>query len=119
MIAVFAVPGAAKNEPAGTWTFPVTAVVTPPTGVKVVPEGTITVWPAVMVSDRPGDSVVVVVFPTTRESDCVAVVTGLDESVTATENVVVLAAVGVPESTPVLLSVRPLGRVLPLATAQV
>ena len=75
MIAVFAVPGAAKNEPVGTWIFPVIAVVTPPTGVKVVPEGTMTVAPAVMVSDWPGDSVVVVEFATTRESDCVAVVT--------------------------------------------
>ena len=95
------------------------AVVTPPTGVKVVPEGTITVWPAVMVRDWPGMSVFVVVLPTTRESDWVAVVTGFDESVTVTENVLVPAAVGVPESTPALLSVRPLGRVLALASAQV
>lgn len=119
MIKVFAVPGAAKSEPDGTWTFPVIAVVTPPTGVKVVPEGTITVWPAVTVSDWPGDSVVEVEFPTTRESDCVALVTGFDESVTVTENVVVPATVGVPESKPALLSVRPPGRVLPPATTQV
>ncbi|HJV33630.1 MAG TPA: hypothetical protein VJ604_01075 [Geomonas sp.] len=119
MTAVLAVAGASNTEPAGTWILPVIKVATPLGGVNVVPEGTMILWPEAMIADDAGASVMVDVLLTTRERLCVLVVAGVDESVTVTENVKVPAVVGVPERTPVLLSVRPAGSVLPLATVQV